>query len=127
MGLKPDGLAKTPWSLYEWSAARKNLAMRALPIQRSPAAGTTIARGPLRAGVICAPTHMRTHDDAERRVATSRFIHQSSPKFIAAKTMGPYALPGSLRRKPMIPSNSCTRVIATASAATLARERNAIA
>jgi len=27
-------------------------------------------------------------------------IHKSTPKFIAEKTMGPYALPGLLRRNP---------------------------
>lgn len=67
------------------------------------------------------------HDDAEYGVEADLFIHQSSPKFIAAKTNGPYALPGSLKRNPTIASKSCTRHIATASAATPARERKAIA
>jgi hypothetical protein len=66
-------------------------------------------------------------DDLESRVPAARFIHNSNPKFIAEKTMGPYALPGSLRRNPIIASNSWTRIIATASAATPTRDRKAIA
>ncbi|SRR5258707_5293885 len=66
-------------------------------------------------------------DDFESCVAAARFIHNSNPKLITEKTSGPYALPGSLRRNPMIASNSWTRTIATASAATLPHDRKAMA
>src|SRR5712671_4468167 len=74
-----------------------------------------------------APNPSYGQADLECRSVAARFIHNSNPKFIAEKTRGPYALPGSLRPNPMIASNSWTRIIATASAATPPRDRKAIA